>query len=247
MLEHWDAVAGLLSPPACLEEALSFVPCLAVFPRVAPSFVKLGPPHGCLERENGTIPPHRRGSISKFLSKGYLCKRCLVPSPPQPRRPEPSLFNGSSAELRSSNTRSCGGTQLLAAPGAHLVHPTLLRLLGLIPCTTPHNAGAAGIRGMLHHCCHTSGLSAQLLFFGSMEIWIHMQATALPTHNQRRLGASASPGTLVALPPGSLPCAMGISEVKMFSFMEKLYLIKIPWETSTQAACHLLPLHELCP
>lgn len=53
--------------------------------------------------------PRRLGSTSQFLSKGYLCKRCLVPSSPQPRRRGPSLLNGASAEPRSSDARRFGG------------------------------------------------------------------------------------------------------------------------------------------
>lgn len=68
------------------------------------------------------------------------------------------------------------------------------------------------------------------------------------TRHRHRPGASASPATPVPLPPGSSSCAMGTSEVKeMFSFMENLYPIKISWEASARAACHLPTLHEPCP
>lgn len=62
-----------------------------------------------------------------------------------------------------------------------LVQHTLLCLdsSGSFISTTPRDTGAVGIGGMIHRCCCTSGLSAQLLFSGSMEIRIHMQVTAL--------------------------------------------------------------------
>lgn len=150
----------------------AFLPAWRVFWALAParlfapglllSSVKLGPSHGCLEREDGTIPPRGLGSTSKFLSKGYLCKRCLVPSPPQPRRLEPSLLNGASAEPRSSNARRFGG-ELGSSLLPELVWRTPL-------CSDSSGSflstGAAGIGGMI--CCHccTSGFSARLFFSG---------------------------------------------------------------------------------
>lgn len=54
-------------------------------------------------------PPRGLGSTSRFLSKGYLCKRCLVPSPAQPRRLQPFLLDGASAEPRGSSAQRSRG------------------------------------------------------------------------------------------------------------------------------------------
>lgn len=57
--------------------------------------------------------------------------------------------------------------------------PLCLDSSGSFLSATPRDAGAMGIRGMILRRCRTSGLSAQLLCSGSVEIRIHTQATAL--------------------------------------------------------------------
>lgn len=137
----------------------------------------------------GRMAPSLPAGSSKFLSKGYLCKRCLVPSP-QPRRLEPSLLNGASAEPRSSNARRYGGDSAPRCRRSSAGAPRSART-PVIPC----DAGAAGIGGMLCRRCCTS-----LLVCSSLEAWKYgyVQATAL------RRAVGIAPGLQPLQPPRCL-------------------------------------------
>lgn len=83
----------LLAKPSCLPRG-----CFRLSP------ARLFAPHLLLPPLN-RAPPRGLGSTWRFLSKGYLCKRCLVPPPAQPRSLQPFLLD---AEARGSSARRSG-------------------------------------------------------------------------------------------------------------------------------------------
>ena len=124
--------------------------------------------------------------------------------------------------------------------GTRLGRPAPLGLPGLVPRRDPRAAGAGGT---IRRRCRTSGLSARLLFSGSVETRPHTQATAL--RRAFGIGSAAAPAPL---PPGSSPCATGTSEVKEeFSSVENLHPITLSRAPSAPAACRLPPCHGPCP
>lgn len=133
------------SPPACPEGASGPPPLL--LPRFAPDSIKQGPSPRA--REHGEIP-----------FKGLFVQAMPCPSS-CPATETPTLPAG----LRGSSARRSRGIQLQSVS------------------STPHSAqtpGAPSPQSPPRHCehremlhCHTSGLSAQLLFSGSMEIRTH--------------------------------------------------------------------------
>lgn len=117
-----DADGGCWSKPSCLPRG-----CFRLF---APGLL---------------LTLFNRGSTWRFLSKGYLCKRCLVPPPAQPQRLQPLLLDG----------QQCPKMQEGSAPGT----PCSALLLGLLP--------SASLPGMLH--CHSLCSAAFLWKRGNLD------------------------------------------------------------------------------
>lgn len=159
-----------------------------------------------------------------------MCKRCLVSSPAQPRRLQPFLLNGASAEPRGSSARRSRGD---LAPERVRHTPLCSDSWGSFPSASPVGLRAPGDAPLplphLQPLCSAAFL------------WKHGNKD---TRHRHHPGASASPPTPVPPPPApAVTSCCGIRRDKGNVFMENLHPIEIFWERSAwTASCHAMNL-----
>lgn len=180
------------------------------------------------------MPACSPGSTSIFVFKGYLCKQCLVPSPPQPWRLKTSLLNGASAEPRSSNSQRPGGPGSLPL-SEHVLCTQLCLNSGVLPLCRPrwHQGRTVPAASPLPHLEVPRSAAATLPRWFSESLKCNAHATDCPAMCRQPSLGGQPPTTPVPLPPGSSSCAAGASEAKgMFSSTETLYPIKTSLKTN---------------